>query len=294
MTVLQYFNDLSSRLNLTDRQIESINASRNRILTALQASSKIFLIYQKPCFYTGSYSRDTIIRPLDDIDLYIRINYSKHAEGKSPREIMVLFIQAIKKTLPMTPMKVSPPCIEIKFSDKRFEVVPVVSYKDNTDLYDIPTSDLKGWELCYPTLPNKWLTQANKRNGGFFIPLIKMVKQWIRNNNLRKPIKSFHIELLTDLAFSEYSIENYPIGIYLWFYLTHELLQHNRMPFIIEPEGHEYVDKYLYRNPMLLKIFKSKVNEGLKQSSIAINYWQRGHEGHAVAVFKKLFGSPCQ
>lgn len=294
MTVLQYFNDLASHLNLTDKQIESVNASRERILTALQSSPKISLIYQKPCFYTGSYSRDTIIRPLDDIDLYIRINYSTHAEGKSPREIIVLFIQALKKTLPATPMKVSPPCIEIKFSDKRFEVVPVVSYKDNDDLYEIPTSDLKGWELCYPTLPNKWLTQANKRNGGLFIPLIKMIKQWIRNNNLRKSIKSFHIELLTDLVFSAYKIENYPQGIYTCFYGVNKLFGHNRRPFITEPEGYGYVDEYLFNNPPLLALLRNRINKGLKLSGTAINHWLKGHESVAIGLFRNLFGIPSK
>lgn len=294
MTVLQYFNDLATRLNLTDSQIEGVNASRDRILTALQSSPKISLIYQKPCFYTGSYSRDTIIRPLDDIDLYIRINYPKHAEGKGPREIIMLFMQALKMTLPMTPMKVSSPCIEIKFSDKRFEVVPVISYVDNDDLYEIPTTDLKGWELCYPTLPNKWLTQANKRNGGLFIPLIKILKQWIRNNNLRKPIKSFHIELLTDLVFSAYKIENYPQGVYTWFYRVNELLRHNRSAFITEPEGDDYVDKYLFRNPLLLVTFRNRVNKGLKLSETAINQWLKGCESVAVGLFKNLFGIPTK
>lgn len=294
MTVLQYFNELASRLNLTETQVEGVSKSRGRILAALQGSSRIFLIYQKPSFYTGSYSRETIIRPLDDIDLYIRINSSVHAKDKGPREIMLLFMQALKKSLPDTPIKLCPPCIEINFFLKRFEIVPAVPYQDNNDIYDLPSSDLNQWEQCYPNLPNRWLTRANKGNGGFFIPLIKMVKQWIRNNNLRKPIKSFHLELLTDLVFSEYRIENYPVGIYLWFYATHELLQQNSRPFIIEPEGHEYVDEYLYRKPMLLKIFKAKINEGLRLSNMAINYWQRGQEGPAVAVFKKLFGSPCK
>lgn len=293
MTVLQYFNDFASRLNLTDKQIESVNASRDRILTALQSSSKIYLIYQKPCFYTGSYSRDTIIRPLDDIDLYIRIDYSKHANGKNPREIMLLFMQALRKTLPLTPMKISPPCVEIKFSDKKFEVVPVVSYKDNDDLYDIPTSDLNGWEQCYPTLPNKWLTQANKRNGGLFIPLIKMIKQWIRNNNLRTPIKSFHIELITDLVFSKYIIGNYPQGIFIWFFAVNELFLFNNRPFIPEPEGYGYVDSYLFSKPFLLKIFRNKVSNGLKLTCDAINQWSKGRETVAVNLFRTLFGAPC-
>jgi|Deesub1362A_J573_1020465.scaffolds.fasta_scaffold00319_6 hypothetical protein len=291
MTVLQYFNDLASRLNLTNKQIESVNASRDRILTALQSSRKISLIYQKPCFYTGSYSRNTIIRPLDDIDLYIRINYSKHAEGKSPREIIVLFMQALKKTLPMTPMKVSPPCIEVKFSDKRFEVVPVVSYENNDDLYDIPSADLKSWKQCYPNLPNKWLTQANKRNGGLFIPLIKMIKQWIRNNNLRTRIKSFHVELLTDRVFSKYNIESYPKGIYSWFYVVNELFRHNSEPFIIEPEGYKYVDEYLFKKLPLLRIFKNKIDKGLRLSDKAINYWLKGKDKIAICIFKNLFGS---
>lgn len=294
MTVLHYFSDLASRLNLTEIQVEGVSKSRDRLLAALSGSSRIFLIYQKPSFYTGSYSRETIIRPLDDIDLYVRIYYSMHAKNKSPREIMLLFMQALKKSFPNTPMKLSPPCIEINFFLKRFEIVPAVPYQDNDDIYDIPSSDLHLWEQCYPNLPNKWITRANNRNGGLFIPLIKMVKQWIRNNNLRKPIKSFHVELLTDLVFSAYRIKNYPIGIYLWFYATHELLQQNRNPFIIEPEGHEYVDEYLYRNPMLLRIFKAKINDGLRLSSMAIKYWQRGHEGTAIAIFKRLFGLPCK
>jgi hypothetical protein len=291
MTVLQYFNDLASRLNLTGSQIEGVNASRDRILTALQSSPKISLIDQKPCFYTGSYSRDTIIRPLDDIDLYIRIDYSKHADGKSPREIIMLFRQELKRTLPETPMKESPPCIKIKFFNKRFEVVPVVSYRDNDDLYDIPTSDLKGWEPCFPTLPNKWLTQANKRNGGLFIPLIKMVKQWIRNNGLRTPIKSFHIELLTDLIFSKYNIENYPQGIFIWFFAVNELFLFNKMPFVPEPEGNGYVDSYLFGKPFLLKRFRNKVSDGLKMTCDAINHGSKGQETVAVNLFRSLFGA---
>ena len=294
MTVLQYFNDFTSRLNLTDKQVESVNKSRDRILTALQSSSRIFLIYQKPSFYTGSYSRNTIIRPLDDIDLYIRINYSKHAKDKSPKEIMLLFRQALRKSLSLTPLKVSPPCIEIIFFAKRFEIVPAVSYIDNADLYDIPSVDLKRWEQCYPSVPNKWLTQANKRNGGLFIPLIKMIKQWIRNNNLRRPIKSFHIELLTDLVFSKHKIENYPYGIYYWFYTVNELSQQKTHPFINEPDGYGYVDEYLFQKPFLVRIFKNKISKGLRLSDKAINHWLKDHETIAVAMFKYLFGSPSK
>jgi len=115
MTVLQYFNDLASRLNLTETQVEGVSKSRDGILAALQGSPRISLIYQKPSFYTGSYSRETIIRPLDDIDLYIRIDYSLHAKNKNPKEIMLLFMHALKKSFPDTPIKLSPPCIEVSF-----------------------------------------------------------------------------------------------------------------------------------------------------------------------------------
>ena len=154
MTVLQYFDDLASRLNLTETQTEGVSKSRDRILAALQGSPRISLIYQKPSFYTGSYSRETIVRPLDDIYSYIRINYSVHAENKSPKEIMLLFMQALKRSFPDTPIKLSPPCIEISFFLKRFEIVPAVSYQDNDDIYDIPSADLNRWEQCYPNLPN--------------------------------------------------------------------------------------------------------------------------------------------
>lgn len=46
-------------------------------------------------------------------------------------------------------------------------------------------------------------------------------------------LQVFLIELLTDRVFSEYRIENYPIGIYRWLCVTHELLRHNDKPFVV-------------------------------------------------------------
>ena len=69
----------------TEKQRQRIQKTRDTIDAALVNDNRIFLNTQKQIsFLTGSYSRKTILRPIDDIDLYVRVHYGKHAEGQSP------------------------------------------------------------------------------------------------------------------------------------------------------------------------------------------------------------------
>jgi hypothetical protein len=293
ITVLEYFSDLASRLNLTEKQIEEVSSSRDRIVRALQSHPKIHLL-DPASFYTGSYSRNTIIRPLDDIDLYVRINYSLHAENKPPSEVMWVFSQALRKSFPATSMRRDSPCVVVNFIGKRFEIVPAVSYVDNEDLYEIPTTDMKGWKQCLPNIPNKWITEANKRNGGLFVPLVKMIKQWVRNHGLKGKLKSFHVELLADMAFQRHHIDDYPDGLYTWLGVVHDLLTRNIEPFVVEPEGYGYVDEYLFENKLLLDSFKAKAFKSFEIAGRALNEWLKGHEPPALNLFRSILGPPVR
>lgn len=98
LTVNQSFQKLLANLNLTEKQRQRIQTNRYTIDSALSNDNKIHLSTQKQIsFLTGSYSRNTIIRPIDDIDLYVRVHYGRHAEGKSPRSILRLMASAIRR-----------------------------------------------------------------------------------------------------------------------------------------------------------------------------------------------------
>ncbi len=295
LTIDQSFQKLLTKLNPTEKQRQQIQVTRETIDSVLANDQRIFLHTQKqPSFLTGSYSRNTIIRPIHDIDLYARIHYDKHAKDKSPRSILLLMASALKKRYPNnTKVNVDSPCVVVGFSGwgYKFEVVPVVCYDNNSDLYDIPVPGSQSWMQCYPHVPTRWLSSCNHRNNKMFIPIIKILKQWNRNNKVG--LKSFHLELRTEKVFGTVTeINSYPQGIFDWMYCVRNWVWDNNYPFIIEPgKNYEYVDEYMYEKPFRLRVIRNKFDTGLKKAERAWNFYVKGREAAAKRTWRQMFGS---
>ncbi len=110
----QSFRTMLSNLNPTEKQRAAIQTTRDTIDQALGNDPNIHLFSsEQPSFLTGSYSRYTIIRPLDDIDLYVKIHYGMHAKDKSPRGILALMAKALRRRYIQTRIDVDSPCVVI-------------------------------------------------------------------------------------------------------------------------------------------------------------------------------------
>lgn len=292
LTIEQSFKKFLSNLNPTDRQIQRIQKTRASIDDLLINAPRIFLNPQKQIsFLTGSYSRKTIIRPIDDIDLYVRIHYGEHAKDQTPMSILRLIASAIRKRHSRnTKVNVDAPCVVVTFLSYKFEIVPAVGYSDNPDLYSIPAPGSKEWMDCYPNVPDKWLSACNYANNSLFIPLIKMLKQWNRNNKVG--LKSFHLELLTEKVFGAVTdIHTYPQGILDWMYCVHDWLWQNDHPFVLEPgKSNTFVDEYLYEKPFRIRAIRNKLDSGLKKAERAWNFYSKGNHASAKRVWNGMFG----
>lgn len=291
MTVIQSFEMMLSRLEPTAVQKQKIQTTRETIDSALQNDEKIVLAKgNQSSFFTGSYKRNTIIRPLDDIDLYVTIHYGQHADGKKPIHIMRLMANALRRRYPQTQIRVDSPCIVIGFIDFKFEVVPTVFCLDNEDRYRIPGPGAREWIDCYPNIPNKWLTTSNYSNNKKFIPLIKILKQWNRHNSVG--LKSFHLELLTGKVFDEISeIINYPQAVYNWMYYVYKWFYENNYPFVNEPGKYDtYVDECLYGNRFKLNTVRQKLKQGLNRAELALDSWLNGKELRSKRLYHQMFG----
>ena len=293
LTVDQSFQKFLSNLNPTEKQRQQIQTTRVNIDNVLTNDRRIFLHTQKqPSFLTGSHSRGTIIRPIHDVDLYVRVHYGEHAKDKSPRSILLLMASALKKRYPKnTKVNVDSPCIVVSFFGYKFEVAPVVCYDNNPDLYDIPAPGSRSWMQCYPHVPSRWLSSCNHKNNKMFIPLIKILKQWNRNNKVG--LKSFHLELLTEKVFGSVTdIYSYPQGIFDWMYCVRNWLWDNRYPFIEEP-GHKYnfVDDYVYEKAPRLRVIRNKMDTGLKRAERAYDFYLKGRQLSARRIWHSMFGS---
>jgi hypothetical protein len=289
MTFLSAFEEMLSRIEPTIIQKRAIQRTRDTIDQVLQSNPKIVLV--KESFLTGSYKRNTLIRPIEDIDLYVVVNFGVHADGKKPIFILREMAKALRnRYTDRTGIRVDSPCVVIKFSDYKFEVVPAVYYIDDEERYMVPGPGAREWVDCYPNIPHKWLTTSNYTNDKKFVPLIKILKQWNRHNGAG--LKSFHLELLTGKVFDQLSqIASYPQAIYDWMYYVNEWIHYNNSPFILEPgKNYTYVDDYLYQDVGKLCRLRRKLKIGLKRSETALDRWIRGKEGSAKMIWKQMFG----
>jgi len=291
-TIDQSFQIFLTNLNPTDIQKKRIQKTRETIDAALLNDDRISLNTSKQTsFLTGSYSRKTIIRPIDDIDLYVRVHYGKHAQNKSPMSILRLMASSIRKRYPNnTKVNVDAPCVVVKFSTYKFEIVPAVEFSDNPDLYIIPAPGSKEWMYCYPNMPDKWLSTCNHTNNSLFIPLIKMLKQWNRQHKVG--LKSFHIELLTEQVFTSITdITSYPQAIFDWMYCVRDWIWKNTSPFVHEPGKNDtYIDEYLYEKAFKLRVARKRLDVGLKNAERAWNLYSKGKHPASKRIWNRMFG----
>jgi len=157
---------------------------------------------------------------------------------------MQLFAAALKtRYSDNTSIRVDSPCIVVKFYSYKFEVVPTVFYSDDSERYLIP-KNAREWTDSFPKLPDKWMTSSNQANNGMFVPTIKILKQWNRNNKVG--LKSFHLELLTERVFNAVTtIYDYPQAVFEWMWYVRQWLNENNSPFIPEPVNfYPFVDNY--------------------------------------------------
>jgi tRNA nucleotidyltransferase (CCA-adding enzyme) len=69
MTLLQSISQMIDNISVTDRQEDSITASINNLDGYLMDQEND--LHVEKTFQNGSYDRDTILRPLDDIDVFV-------------------------------------------------------------------------------------------------------------------------------------------------------------------------------------------------------------------------------
>lgn len=270
-TLLQSIDKFIENITVTDRQEDNIDASFNSLKNNLMKDDSSLSV--KDVFLNGSYERDTIIRPLDDIDLFAVIDQADYSSDgwSDPNPQSVL--SKIKNYLNSLndykdKVKQDRPCVTVVLSDKNFDVLP--SLRKDGAIY-IPNSDLNGWVFTNPQSHTNRLNQVNRDRNYKVKPVVKAVKRWKRDNCQSVP--SFHIEEVAIDIFSIYSITNLEEGIRLWF-------EHAEM--YMKNEHFKSNDEY---SKVLDKI--NKVKTKLQEAKIL---HEDKKEGEAKKIWKEIFG----
>ena len=160
-------------------------------------------------FLSGSYKRDTAIRPQKngedverpDVDIIVVTN---HSLEDSPTEVVELLYKTLKEKYETTRKQQRSVGIETAQAD--MDIVPIIEPDEHGGTLYIADRKLEEWIETNPPKHTEWTTDVNTKAGGRFKPLVKMVKWWRRvNPTVNKKPKGFVLECLTaeSMSFAE-------------------------------------------------------------------------------------------
>lgn len=197
MATQQQFLDMLSDIEPASTTVAACSSAHNTLREALR-KDKNFSAVHVDTFLSGSYKRDTAIRPqkIDgelqrpDVDIIVETSHTKDAP---PKDVLDLLKQALTDA-GYENLKVNRRSIAVTLTGVDMDVVPVIA---NGDAFLIPDIELKTWLDTNPPLHTQWTIDKNTAADGRFKPLVKLFKWWRRQNlsDLRRP-KGFILECL--------------------------------------------------------------------------------------------------
>lgn len=281
MTVTRAFQEFKSKLEITKAEQEKAQTRHNNVREKLREK----MVLDRD-FLSGSYGRNTKIRPLNDVDLMIVLNVDEYADdyyhNGDPTKILKLIKTIVDDLYPRTPSKIQARSVNLDFHDFGFDIVP--SFDRSGGGLLIPDSNIGGWMGTSPEAHQRLLTEANKKAGQMLVPLVKMVKSF--NLNKKKPLRSFHIEAMSLDIFWEPPASYQEGLIALFSSLATKVLSNCPDPAGMGPGVDDYLDGAdRLRISKLLGDSIEKARQALELES------QNDHNG-AIGVWYSLLGAP--
>jgi predicted nucleotidyltransferase len=150
---------------------------------------------------SGSYARNTALRPRQingtlrrpDVDIIVVTNHDYH---DTPSEVITTLRKAVK-SLGYTEVEANRRSICVSLGSVEMDVVPVIPNPWDSGGWLIADKSEERWLATNPMGHNQWASMENKKANGNFVPLVKLVKWWRRENlpHLKRP-KGFILETL--------------------------------------------------------------------------------------------------
>ena len=292
----EYFNEILKLINLklNDKIQKLIESKHNGIREKLTK-----YISLEEDFLTGSYARNTLIKPKNEQDMFdvdVFIAFSNDDYGEEDLETLrVIIIKALKKIkenhteLGITNINEGQRrSIGLEFgSNFQIDIVPAIQIKKDA-LYKIFDKNTLEAIKSNPKLHSKNLTEANDNSESGstkrLVPIVKLLKSWKREKC--DYLKSFHLEMLAIKILGDEEIVSYSQGANKFFCNAEEYLQEACLQ---DPANKEniidgYLDKDGNRKKVLALIKKEK-----EISKSAIELEEMGEDEKAKKEWGKIF-----
>ncbi|WP_175720174.1 nucleotidyltransferase [Burkholderia anthina] len=200
MATQQQFIDFLSEIEPSPTT-KSVCISAHSNLRAKLETHETYKDIHVNTYLSGSYARDTALRPRQsdgtvrrpDVDIIVVTN---HAHYDLPSDVIGTLRKAVK-SLGYTEVEANRRSICVSLGSVEMDVVPIIPSPWEREGWLIADKSEEQWLVTNPMGHNRWASAVNKKANGNFIPLVKLVKWWRRENlpHLKRP-KGFILETL--------------------------------------------------------------------------------------------------
>lgn len=222
MNIEEFFKNLSTSLELKDSERDSISKKHTELRESLKEKLDV-----EDDFLTGSYNRNTLIRPKDeeekfDVDFFLAFNKDDYRESELPDLLKVVkgALDEIKNDdEDIEKIKEQKRSIAVIYNDNfQIDVVPAIQIEKDKR-YKIFDKNSQQAVESNPKLHGQNLTIANEatESGSVkrLVPIVKLLKSWKRNKC--DYVKSFHLEMLSVEILGKEEIGSFSQGVAKFF-----------------------------------------------------------------------------
>lgn len=175
-------------------------------------------------YLSGSYARDTAIRPIDDVDVVFEIDPTAWGGGSillaslpPPERVLESFANAIRYRYPVSSVFGQRRSVRLSLYHLDIDVVPAVPDRQQPWLVSIPDRDSGEWIRSAPRKHQAVAAEVNALRQGRFKPLVKLLKYWNSSLPETTRAKSFMVETLATHLFRSVPFDSLESGlIYFW------------------------------------------------------------------------------
>ncbi len=204
----------------SDNQKDGAKRSHNNLREVLDSGKMKNCILDS--YLSGSYKRDTAIKPLEDVDIIFIIRADAWSSrlispGPNPMDVLQTFSNAIRYRYPESSLRFQRRSIRLQLNHIDIDIVPAICDSEDTRKIWIPDTEDKKWIVTSPKIHEEITIALNKKLNGCFKPIVKLLKRW--NNSLPESVsfKSFALETMATRLFQNISFDSYTSGVLYFF-----------------------------------------------------------------------------
>lgn len=159
-----------------------------------------------PSYLSGSYSRDTAIHPIDDVDIIFPVDPAAWPTSSNlfssmpePAQVIQSFAAAIRRRYTGSSVYRQRRSVRLQLYHLSIDAVPAVD--DGNRCVLIPDCDSDEWIRSAPIIHRDVGVDLNNKMDGAFKPVVKLLKNWNAGLPASRRMKSFAIESLAMTLF---------------------------------------------------------------------------------------------